>query len=364
VLSGLGETCDAVDVCGEPRALCAQRELGAAWSAISAAVSGAYPAFFCGEPDDEPTCVPSRPGQYTGAVTATDLDGDGLDGDADNCPRLFNPIRPIDGGAQPDVDGDGAGDPCDASPLPADMDDDGMDNGVDNCPWEPNPTQDDGDDDDKGDACDFCPEVANRTGVCPESPPADGSIVAIQQGEIAPGSRVVVRGVVVTGADGPHVYVQDPEAGPEWSGIHVFLSGSATVAPGDLVDVQGVVAEYFDDTEIEEATLSVHGPAPAPIEPVELTAAEAAGEAYEGVLVTVTGTVSAQSYSCAGDGDGCADAALWEVGGAAGVVVYDRLYQDADWAARIGQTPVTGVMGWRWERRRLMPRSAADFPAP
>ena len=54
---------------------------------------------------------------YTGALTADDHDGDGIPDASDNCPRVFNPIRPMDHGAQPDADGDGLGDACDACPF-------------------------------------------------------------------------------------------------------------------------------------------------------------------------------------------------------------------------------------------------------
>ena len=36
---------------------------------------------------------------------------------SDNCPTVFNPIRPVDNGAQADADGDGVGDACDPCPL-------------------------------------------------------------------------------------------------------------------------------------------------------------------------------------------------------------------------------------------------------
>ena len=38
----------------------------------------------------------------------------------DNCPHVFNPIRPMDNGKQADADGDGVGDACDVCPLDAD----------------------------------------------------------------------------------------------------------------------------------------------------------------------------------------------------------------------------------------------------
>jgi hypothetical protein len=56
---------------------------------------------------------------YTGVPSATDSDGDGIPDSADNCPSVFNPIRPVDNGMQGDADNDGVGDACDPCPLDA-----------------------------------------------------------------------------------------------------------------------------------------------------------------------------------------------------------------------------------------------------
>ena len=111
-------------VCGETRAICAGSEFGATYASIAADSESVYPAFFCGTPDNEPSCVPARPGEYDG-TTADDMDGDGVANDSDNCPRVFNPVRPIDLGAQADADEDDIGDACDTDPLGLDIDGDG-----------------------------------------------------------------------------------------------------------------------------------------------------------------------------------------------------------------------------------------------
>jgi hypothetical protein len=81
-----------------------------------------YPLFSCEPPADEPPCAPSRPGEYDGVPSywppwTADWDGDGIANYADNCPAVFNPIRPMDHGIQADTDGDRRGDACDKCPM-------------------------------------------------------------------------------------------------------------------------------------------------------------------------------------------------------------------------------------------------------
>lgn len=127
LLSSLGAgdpDCEVVDVCGVAKRVCLQREIGQGFAQlVAAAGSGTYPAFFCGVPVDEPTCTPSRPlpvngsSVYDGVPGALDPDADGVLDTEDNCPAVFNPIRPLDNGVQSDVDADGIGDDCDACPI-------------------------------------------------------------------------------------------------------------------------------------------------------------------------------------------------------------------------------------------------------
>lgn len=88
-----------------------------------------------------------------------DIDGDGICGDVDNCPDVYNPL-------QEDIDGDGSGDVCDAC---TDTDGDSFgDTGYpdntcpdDNCPDVSNSNQSDIDGDGIGDACDPCTDSDN-----------------------------------------------------------------------------------------------------------------------------------------------------------------------------------------------------------
>ena len=127
VVSGLGtQSCDALDVCGTAKSVCVMGEVGQTLAQLTAAAGqGAYPLFFCDTPPNEPTCTPMRPASvngstvYTGMPGAGDSDGDSIPDAMDDCPDVFNPIRPVDNGKQADADGDGQGDSCDPCPLDA-----------------------------------------------------------------------------------------------------------------------------------------------------------------------------------------------------------------------------------------------------
>jgi len=104
-------------VCGVARSVCIDTP-GLTLSAVEAVGSSVYAIASCRNvtPAGEPTCVPYRD-TYPDGTSATDRDGDGVPDTSDDCPDIFNPIRPMDGPKQADVDGDGFGDACDAKPL-------------------------------------------------------------------------------------------------------------------------------------------------------------------------------------------------------------------------------------------------------
>lgn len=361
VLGVLDSSCESVDVCGESHAICMERETGRDFAALAGVVSEAYPAWFCdSDPTDEPVCSTKREGDWPGEATAGDQDGDGVaDGD-DLCPAVFNPIRPIDSGEQSDVDGDGTGDACDDDPLPADIDGDGIPNDTDNCPYQTNPDQTDVDGDDKGDICDACPDVANPTTPCAAVSSGTYTLEELRTRSELIGSPVTVKGVVVTGIwDNGYAVQETSGSGPN-RGMMVYEGSAPSLAVGDIIDLNGDLNDYFGELQIEvsAATKTSSGPAPAPTV-VSLT--DAASEGYEGMLITTTGEVTDEAYDCSVDGGGCSDTGLWEIGGSSGILVYDRMYSGADWASGSGTTTVSGVMTFRWNRRRIMPRNDTDL---
>jgi cytosine/adenosine deaminase-related metal-dependent hydrolase len=122
-VNALATGCDVIDVCGTSKRVCLTSEIGKNLATLTTAVGTIYPAFACATPMNEPSCTPRRPASvsgstiYTGVSNATDSDGDGIPDATDNCPSVFNPIRPVDNGIQGDADHDGIGDACDPCPL-------------------------------------------------------------------------------------------------------------------------------------------------------------------------------------------------------------------------------------------------------
>src|SRR5262249_6075964 len=72
LVSSLGATgCDPLDVCGRGKSVCVMSEVGKTLDALRTAAGSAYGLFFCGTPDGEPTCVPSRRASVAGSTVYT-----------------------------------------------------------------------------------------------------------------------------------------------------------------------------------------------------------------------------------------------------------------------------------------------------
>ena len=74
VMEGLGagtaNKCEALDVCGVDKRICAERETKKNLADLeTAAGKPTYRLFACGAPADEPTCTPLRVGQFDGMST-------------------------------------------------------------------------------------------------------------------------------------------------------------------------------------------------------------------------------------------------------------------------------------------------------
>jgi hypothetical protein len=368
VVNALSATgCETVTICTQSRRICAQREFNQTFAALTAAVPLAYPAIICTPPTDEPTCLPTRPSEYDGIV-AGDMDGDGRVDAMDNCPRTFNPIRPMDNGAQADVDGDGVGDACDPTPVGNDIDGDSIANGTDNCPFSSNTSQVNGDGDMNGDACDFCPALSSPGDVCP-AVIIDGTIYSVKNGTIAVGSMVNITNAIVTakGSNGFFMQVKAGDAGDmgaNYSGIFVFTGTTSpfltAVAVGNRVTVVGRVALFNNQLELDMiTTVTVTNPAvEAPPAPVVATAAEVItggtrAVQLEGVLVQVgMSTVTAVNASVG----------EFTIQDSAGMVVVDDFVYVPSPAVTVGRAfaSVSGVLALR-TTNKIEPRDASDL---
>ncbi len=377
----LPPACEPLDVCGRQKLVCAAQELEQrprdaqyfTTQSLSEFIAGvgsrSYDLFFCGVPDKEPTCVPSRPGEFDGLPSASDADGDGIPDGADNCPSVFNGIRPMDNGRQPDADGDGVGDSCDPCPLdadttacstsynPDDIDNDGFLNPSDNCPSVANEGQEDADEDGIGDVCDACPNEPNIGGA-----PCSASIPDIKQGVVSPGTASAVKDVVVT-AVGPDFFTVQPLGNTnEFGGLYVFTGTSGDKpAVGDKLDVQGRVGEYFGQIQLSNASFVKTGtatvPAPLVIDPADAAPGGAKVAAYEALLVEVR-NVTVTNTNPQGQPNETVAGEFLITGG---LTVDDHVHALSP-APVVGEgfSVLRGVLRYSWERNKLLPRSAMD----
>jgi len=363
--------CEALEVCGTAQSACAA-DSGFSLAELEAAADATYPLFTCDTPPNEPSCVAARPLEYDGVPTDGDLDGDGIGDDMDLCPRVFDPVRPLDDGTQADTDGDGLGDACDPCPLdPAldcvdvrsgDRDADGVPDGADTCPDTPNADQADTDGDGKGDACDYCRQA--NSGIFP-------CTLAISElrDRLGPSrpprhARVAIGGAIVTAlrpdaGNARGFYVEDGAA--PLSGLFVYTaSSSPSVALGDRVTLEGLLDEYYGVDQLVLEAVRSREPGPPPV-PIDVDASElgdggSLAEAYDSMLVRVLGASVAETNP-----DAPADYDETRLSGE--LRIDDLLWPELDNEFAPGTLfpALVGIAGLSFEHRKLWPRAPDDF---
>ena len=361
--------CEEISVCGVDKKVCVKDEIGMSLADFQSKNSSQYKLFYCGTPDDEPTCVPKRTRSedetrpYSGPKDG-DKDGDGIADDKDNCPDIFNPIRPVDGGKQADSDGDGVGDACDPCPLDknktdcvvpdaADKDGDGIPDGEDNCPFKSNSGQEDSDNNGTGDVCE---PVAEET-----------TIYEIKQKNVAEGTLIKVDGIVTAYNSSKKNFFmqvdaadQDSALKEKFSGLYIYQSPSA-VKVGDKVSVTGKI-QYFEDSgkseiieisnvkKVEVASAGNTLPDFVKVDPAKVKNGGELKDAYNGVLVKVENvnvTEAADKYNVFGVADG--------------LKVDDDFYSYTNPAVGTHFSVLRGVLGDTFGFSKILPRSADDF---
>ncbi len=395
-------SCEGLDVCGTPKSVCVKTELAAlatgtqpanTLASLTAANTSTYPLFSCTAPANEPTCVPQRgPSNvkngsttYTSPAAAGDQDDDGIPDSSDDCPTVFNPVRPMDNtstvSGQADFDNDGKGDVCDPCPLdansttctafdPNDVDGDGHPNAQDNCPSVKNVSQTDSDTDGKGDDCDPCPTVPNPgLAVCPST------IYDIKQQRTPLGVPVGLGNALVTGVGASGFFLQVHEndtgyAGRDYSGVFAYAPSSG-LTQGDRVDLSTVTPVTFGGQlqlnslpalDAGLTILSSGNPMPLAVvaDPQDLATNDGGlSTRLEGVLVRVDNVSVLDVNPDAGAFD---KAPLNEFVVTGGLRVNDLLTLVTPFPS-VGQpyASITGVLEWRNGNFKLEPRSMADL---
>jgi len=388
IISALEPTCESVgDVCGVEKGVCVENTIGKSYADLMKKIGTPnYPLFFCGVPKNEPSCVPARTlkddvvngsSVYAGKSDPADKDGDGIANDADNCPGIFNPIRPLDNGKQPDTDGDGKGDVCDPCPLtpdsetckpfnPADTDGDGIDAKDDNCPQVGNKDQADKDKDGKGDVCDECPDYKNEgDDGCPYD------VTKLKTDKSLMGKRVAVKGLVVTAAAQGGFFAQkDGIPSVDHGGIYVYAGPSELPQVGDLIDVSGgTLTTFFSQKQLSFAKWKVVGKGKFEPRKIDKAAAEKIAKTdkfdspHDGLLLQLVDAEVSDPKPAPGGGD---KEGKNEFELASGLRVDDGMWPEGTPYITMpnkGQiiTSIVGPISFRNNYMKVLPRGPKDF---
>jgi len=169
------------------------------------------------------------------------------------------------------------------------------------------------------------------------------------------GQQVRTTGIVTavkTGTTSFNIWIQD--SAKAWNGVYVYGidNSMGTIAQGDSVEVIGTVDEYYNLTEVKTVTylnkISSGNTLPTP---VVVTPAEAASEAYEGVLVQLTNVEC--TVADAGHGE------FTVSDGTNTINVDDFLYKYTP--TQGARYNITGLIDYNYGEFKILPRSVDDI---
>jgi uncharacterized protein YdeI (BOF family) len=123
----------------------------------------------------------------------------------------------------------------------------------------------------------------------PDDIVAGGSVLSIATARGMDGATVVVQGVITwqNEWDDRVFFFQDATGG-----LSAFFTGAPGLERGDLIRVRGSISTFRGEVQITPTNLTVLGNVAEPT-PVGATGAQIAAGSFQGMLVTVTGTIQA-----------------------------------------------------------------------
>ena len=192
----------------------------------------------------------------------------------------------------------------------------------------------------------------------------------MQDGTIATNTVVNLTGVWVTAIHESGFFAQELPGG-QYSGVFVYVDETGPdisgLAIGDLVDIEGVVVEFNDITELDASNgavteIGVAAPIPTPDVVTLADLAADVGEPWEGVYVRVAAdpisVVSLPGFDefmiDDGTADGWVDNYLYNL-------IADGMAEFPDFGIGATFTAVQGPVNFTFDSYKLAPRFAADL---
>ena len=169
---------------------------------------------------------------------------------------------------------------------------------------------------------------------------------------------VVIQGVVTAtsySGDGHNFFISSPNGG-EWQAIYIYAS-DIEASIGDMVEVSGLVKEYYGVTEIYEPAVVVLSsgnqlPDPCAVITGDLVV-PANAEAYEGCLVEVENITISREADNLGQ---------WYIDDGSGECqVDDQIFKWTNISIGLKFDKITGVIDYDWSEYGIIPRYENDF---